>query len=53
MKTNETPEYDQDNQFDYDLDFTGIECFITFLGSLFGAGIAALSLAIYYLIINF
>jgi hypothetical protein len=53
MKINETPDYDQDDLLDYDLDYTGIRCFIFFIGSFFGAGIAALSLAIYYLIINF
>ena len=53
MKINETPDYDQDDLFDYDLDYTGIRCFIFFIGSFFGALIAALSLAIYYLIINF
>jgi len=52
-KINGIPDYDQDNQFDYDHDFAGIGCFITIIGSFIGSGLAALSLAIYYLIINF
>jgi hypothetical protein len=53
MKTNETHNYDKDNQFNYDLEYTGIRYFIFFIGSFFGVGIAALSLVIYSLIINF
>jgi len=53
MERNALPEYDQDDQFDYDLDFSGIGCFITMIGSFIGAGLSALFLAIYYTIINF
>ena len=53
METNELPEYDQDNQFDEDLDYIEIEYTIYFMWSFIGAGLSALFLAIYYTIINF
>jgi len=50
---NEIPDYDQDNLFDYDLEIIETECILPLIGSFIGAGLSALSLAIYYLIINF
>jgi len=53
MEKNVLPDYDQDDQFDYDIDLLAFEYIIPLIGSFIGSGLAAISLAIYYLIINF
>ena len=52
METNNIPEYEQDESFDEKIDYDGVKYFIIFISTFIGAGLSALSTAIYYLIIN-